>query len=96
MTAIVPKGTPLPTEQKQVFSTFEDNQSVVTVKVFQGEHSGAADNAISGEYNWEGIPLAPRGVPQIEVSFNVDIDENLSVIAKDLGAGRTISINSVL
>jgi molecular chaperone DnaK len=87
MTKLVERNTTIPAERKQVFSTADDNQSAVTVRVFQGEREMAADNRLLGQFNLEGIPPAPRGVPQIEVKFDVDANGILNVSAKDLGTG---------
>jgi molecular chaperone DnaK len=75
-----------------VFSTADDNQSAVTVRVFQGEREMAADNRLLGEFNLEGIPPAPRGVPQIEVTFDIDANGILNVSAKDRGTGKEQSV----
>jgi molecular chaperone DnaK len=88
MTKLVEKNTTIPTERKQVFSTADDNQTAVTVRVFQGEREMCADNRLLGQFNLEGIPPAPRGVPQIEVKFDIDANGILSVGAKDLGTGK--------
>ncbi len=88
MTRLVDRNTTIPTERKQVFSTAEDNQMAVTVKVYQGEREMAADNRLLGEFNLEGIPPAPRGVPQIEVKFDIDANGILNVSAKDLGTQK--------
>jgi molecular chaperone DnaK len=88
MTKLVEKNTTIPTERKQVFSTADDNQTAVTVRVFQGEREMCADNRLLGQFNLEGIPPAPRGVPQIEVKFDLDANGILSVGAKDLGTGK--------
>ncbi len=88
MTKLVEKNTTIPTEKKQVFSTAEDNQTAVTVKVYQGEREMAAHNRLLGQFNLEGIPPAPRGVPQIEVSFDIDANGILNVSARDLGTGK--------
>ncbi len=87
MTALVERNTTIPAERKQVFSTADDNQTAVTVRVFQGERPMAADNRLLGQFNLEGIPPAPRGVPQIEVKFDLDANGILNVSAKDLGTG---------
>jgi molecular chaperone DnaK len=87
MTKLVERNTTIPAERKQVFSTADDNQTAVTVRVFQGEREMAADNRLLGQFNLEGIPPAPRGVPQIEVKFDLDANGILSVSAKDLGTG---------
>ncbi len=88
MTKLVERNTTIPAERKQVFSTADDNQTAVTVRVFQGEREMAADNRLLGQFNLEGIPPAPRGVPQIEVKFDIDANGILSVAAKDLGTGN--------
>jgi len=92
MTKLVEKNTTIPTEKKQVFSTADDNQGAVTIKVFQGERDMADDNRLLGQFNLEGIPPAPRGVPQIEVSFDIDANGILSVSAKDLGTQKAQKI----
>ncbi|HWA99322.1 MAG TPA: molecular chaperone DnaK [Pirellulales bacterium] len=88
MTKLVEKNTTIPAERKQVFSTADDNQTAVTVRVFQGEREMAADNRLLGQFNLEGIGAAPRGVPQIEVKFDIDANGILNVSAKDLGTGK--------
>ncbi len=88
MTKLVEKNTTIPTERKQVFSTADDNQTAVTVKVYQGERQMAADNRLLGMFNLEGLPPAPRGVPQIEVKFDIDANGILNVSAKDLGTSK--------
>ena len=87
MTPLVERNTTIPTERKQIFSTADDNQTAVTVKVYQGERKMAPDNRLLGEFNLEGIPPSPRGVPQVEVKFDIDANGILSVAAKDLGTG---------
>jgi molecular chaperone DnaK len=88
MTKLVERNTTIPTERKQVFSTADDNQTAVTIRVFQGEREMCADNRLLGQFNLEGIPPAPRGVPQIEVKFDIDANGILNVSAKDLGTGK--------
>jgi molecular chaperone DnaK len=88
MTKLVERNTTIPAERKQVFSTADDNQTAVTVRVFQGEREMCADNRMLGQFNLEGVPPAPRGVPQIEVKFDIDANGILSVAAKDLGTGK--------
>ena len=88
MTKLVERNTTIPTEKKQVFSTADDNQSAVTVKVYQGEREMAASNRLLGQFNLEGIPPASRGVPQIEVAFDIDANGILNVSAKDLGTQK--------
>ena len=88
MTKLIERNTTIPVQKKQVFSTAADNQPAVTVRVFQGERELAADNRALGEFNLEGIPPAPRGMPQIEVAFDIDANGILNVSAKDLGTGK--------
>ncbi|MBU1278495.1 MAG: Hsp70 family protein, partial [Alphaproteobacteria bacterium] len=85
---IIEKNTTIPTKASQVFSTAEDNQSAVTLRVFQGEREMAADNKMLGQFNLEGIPPAPRGMPQIEVTFDINADGIVEVGAKDKGTGK--------
>jgi len=92
MTKLVERNTTIPVEKKQVFTTADDNQTAVTIRVFQGEREMAADNRLLAQFNLEGIPPAPRGVPQIEVSFNIDANGILNVKARDLGTGKEQSI----
>jgi molecular chaperone DnaK len=87
-TKLVERNTTIPTERKQVFSTAADNQMAVTVSVFQGERPMARDNRLLSQFNLEGIPPAPRGMPQIEVKFDIDANGIVSVSAKDLGTGK--------
>jgi molecular chaperone DnaK len=91
-TKIIEKNTTIPTRRSQVFSTTEDNQNVVRIHVLQGEREMAADNKSLGRFELVGIPPAPRGVPQIEVSFEIDTDGVVSVSAKDLGTGKSQQI----
>jgi molecular chaperone DnaK len=88
MTKMINKNTTIPTKHAQVYSTADDNQSAVTIKVFQGEREMAAGNKLLGEFNLEGIPPAPRGMPQIEVSFDIDANGILHVAAKDKATGK--------
>jgi len=100
MTKMIKKNTTIPTKFSQVFSTAEDGQPAVTIKVYQGEREMASGNKSLGEFNLEGIPPAPRGTPQIEVSFDIDANGILHVGAKDKGTGKenkiTIKANSGL
>ena len=100
MTKMIAKNTTIPTRYSQSFSTADDNQPAVTIKVFQGEREIAAGNKTLGEFNLEGIPPAPRGVPQIEVTFDIDANGIVHVSAKDKGTGKenkiTIKANSGL
>jgi molecular chaperone DnaK len=92
LTALVERNTTIPVEKKKVFSTAADNQTGVTVKVFQGERPMASDNRLLGEFNLEGIPAQPRGMPQIEVKFDIDQNGILNVTAKDLGTNKEASV----
>jgi molecular chaperone DnaK len=91
-TKILEKNTTIPCTKSQVFSTTEDHQDVVRIHVLQGEREMAEDNMTLGRFELVGIPPAPRGVPQIEVTFAIDTDGVVSVSAKDLGTGRSQSI----
>lgn len=92
MTALVERNTTVPVEKKNVFSTAADGQTAVTVRVFQGERKMAAANRLLGEFNLEGLPPQPRGVPQIEVKFDIDQNGILSVSAKELGTGKEAKV----
>ncbi len=96
MTVLVPRNTTIPTEKKETFTTADDNQTAVTIKVYQGERPMAADNRSLGEFNLEGIPPARMGVPKIEVAFNIDANGILNVSARDTATGKeqTIHITS--
>ena len=92
MTALVEKNTTVPCERKQTFSTAADNQTAVTVRVFQGERKMAEDNRLLGEFDLSGLPPAPRGMPKIEVKFDIDANGILNVSAKDLGTGKEANV----
>ena len=87
-TPMIEKNTTIPVRKSQVYSTAADNQPAVTIRVFQGERPKAVDNHLLGEFNLEGIPAAPRGIPQIEVTFDIDANGIVHVSAKDLGTGK--------
>ncbi len=91
-TRLIDRNTTIPTKKSQVFSTAEDNQNAVTLRVFQGEREMAADNKMLGQFNLEDIPPAPRGLPQIEVTFDIDANGIVSVGAKDKGTGKEQNI----
>ena len=94
-TPMIEKNTTIPVRKSQVYSTAADNQPAVTIRVFQGERPKAVDNHLLGEFNLEGIPAAPRGIPQIEVTFDIDANGIVHVSAKDLGTGKenTVTIS---
>jgi molecular chaperone DnaK len=87
-TRLIDRNTTIPTKKSQVFSTAEDGQTAVTIRVFQGEREMAADNKILGQFDLVGLPAAPRGIPQIEVTFDIDANGIVNVSAKDKGTGK--------
>jgi molecular chaperone DnaK len=91
-TKIIERNTTIPTKKTQIFSTAEDNQNAVTIRVFQGERPMAGDNKLLGQFDLVGIPAAPRGIPQVEVSFDIDANGILHVSAKDKATGKEQSI----
>jgi molecular chaperone DnaK len=88
MTKMIPRNTTIPTKQSQVYSTAADNQTTVSIRVFQGEREMVADNKLLGQFDLSGIPPAPRGVPQIEVTFDIDANGIVHVNAKDKATGK--------
>jgi len=89
MTKMIPRNTTIPTKKSQIYSTAADNQTTVSIRVYQGEREMANDNKLLGNFDLSGIPPAPRGVPQIEVTFDIDANGIVHVSSKDKASGKS-------